>query len=72
MSENVVSDNFNDENIKNVCQLIEEELRRAEEDERLGIPPKPVFGMINAGPPPCEVTITEESQKICADILCGL
>ena len=60
---------FDDENLEDVMQQIEADLKQAEEDERLGIPPKPVYGMINAGPPPCEVTITDASRQIMADSL---
>lgn len=72
MSENVVFDNFNEKNIEAVYQHFQNELEKAEEDARLGIPPEPVFRLIDDGPPPCEVTITEESRRICADLLCRL
>ena len=64
--------NYDDDNLEDVMRQIEEDLRQAEEEERLGIPPKPVFGMINAGPPPCEVTITDASRQIMADSLLSL
>lgn len=63
---------FDEENLKDVMEQIEADLRQAEEDKRLGIPSKPVYGMINAGPPPCEVTITDASRQIAADTLLGL
>ena len=63
---------FDDENLEDVMQQIEADLKQAEEDERLGIPPKPIYGMINAGPPPCEVTITDASRQIMADSLLSL
>ena len=64
--------NFDDENLEDVMQQIQADLKQAEEDERLGIPPKQVYGMINAGPPPCEVTITDASRQIMADSLLSL
>ncbi len=60
---------FDDENLEDVMQQIEADLKQAEEDEKQGIRPKPIYGMINAGPPPCEVTITDASRQIMADSL---
>ena len=63
-------DNFNEKNIKDTRRYFENKKKKAKRDAKLGIPPEQPFGMINAGPGPCKVTITKESRKISAETIC--
>ncbi|MBP5633922.1 hypothetical protein J6X13_03235 [Candidatus Saccharibacteria bacterium] len=65
---------LSDENAEEARKYFEGKLARAKRREELGLPPEPltVFRLIDDGPPPCKVTITEESRKISAAILCRL
>lgn len=70
MGKRISCGNFNEANIKAVRRHYKKELKEAKKREKLGLPDEPVCCMINAGPPPCKVTITDESQKICAKLIC--
>ena len=65
-----VHDNFNKKNIRNTRRYFRRKMKKAKSDAKRGIPPEPVFGMINAGTGPCKVTITKESRKISAKTIC--
>ena len=62
----ITPDCFNDGNIQAVRARLQSRLEEAEQ----GAEGKSAFRMINDGPRACNVTVTEGSRNITADILC--
>ncbi len=63
---------LSDENAEEARKYFEGKLARAKKREELGLPAEPltVLRLIDDGPPPCEVTINDESRRISAASLC--
>jgi len=72
MLRDVSPSRLSDENAEEARKYFEGKLARAKKREELGLPPEPltVFRLIDDGPPPCEVTISDESRRISAASLC--
>lgn len=72
MLRDVSPSRLSDENAEEARKYFEGKLARTKKREELGLPPEPltVLRLIDDGPPPCEVTINDESRRISAASLC--